>query len=51
MEKYLQELNPERWTNVNIVWMTVLLEHILLLIKVVIASLINDVPSSVIEAE
>ena len=49
--KFLEDQNPERWTEVNIVWLSIGLEHILLLLKIVIASYISDVPHSVALSE
>jgi hypothetical protein len=39
------------WTRSNVVLLIVAVEHALLLVKVFLATIINDVPSSVIAAE
>ena len=47
----MEDRNPARWTEVNIVWLSICLEHILLLLKIVIAAYVSDVPHSVAVAE
>lgn len=49
--KYMQEQDEEVWTVANIILLAVLVEHLLLFIKVIIANLIPDVPNKVIESE
>ena len=43
--------DPDYWTYANIIMFLVLIEHLLLFIKIVIAGLIPDVPRTVIEDE
>lgn len=50
MVSYLSETHPN-WTTTNIVLLTILIEHILIIFKVIIQTLITDVPKSVIKAE
>lgn len=49
--KYLESENEEFWTIEKILILAIIVEHALLFLKVVIAALIPDVPSSVIKSE
>lgn len=49
--KFMIGLDSEKWTTTNIILLIVLVEHVLLLLKVVIANLIDDIPTKVIAAE
>lgn len=51
LTKFLEEADLETWNHANIILFTILIEHLMILLKVVIGNLISDVPSSVLEAE
>lgn len=43
----MKEKNPEFWTDANLIIFVVILEHLILLIKVMADVVIDDVPRSV----
>lgn len=49
--KYMEGLDAELWSVKNIILLLILVEHLLLLVKVIIAALIPDVPSKVVKDE
>lgn len=51
LSKYLEERNEDYWSHTNVIFLTILIEHVLIVLKVVIQALIVDVPKNVIEAE
>ena len=50
-QKFMVAQDEDYWTYAKIIMFLVLIEHLLLFIKIVIAGLIPDVPRSVIEDE
>jgi len=51
LNQYLIKRDPLFWTRANIIFMAILMEHVVIGLKVVIAMIIPDVPAKVIEAE
>lgn len=49
--KFLEARNSSKWSAINIILLTICIEHLILLLKVLINVIISDVPNSVIEAE
>ena len=49
--QFLQKRNPNFWNRANIVLLALLVEHIIIGLKIVVALLIPDVPKSVQQAE
>ena len=49
--RYFKEKDPERWTRANIFIMAILVEHIVIGLKIVVALIIPDLPFSVTQAE
>ena len=50
-EEALADGNDVIWTNENIIWLLILLEHAILGLKVIISVLIPDVPQTVLFEE
>lgn len=49
--RYMSERNPNYWTRANVILATILIEHLVIALKVVIALIIPDTPFSVTEDE
>ena len=49
--RYMSERDPNYWTRSNIILFAILIEHLVIALKVVIALIIPDVPFSVTEDE
>ena len=51
MVRYMSERDPNYWTRANVILATILIEHLVIALKVVIALIIPDTPHSVTEDE
>lgn len=49
--KFMRYQDSDKWSEVNIILLTICIEHVLFMLKLVIAAAIPDVPTSVIKAE
>ena len=49
--RYMSERDPNRWNRANIILFAILVEHLVIALKVVIALIIPDVPHQVSEDE
>ena len=45
MVQYFKNRDPDYWNRANIILVCILMEHIVIFIKVIIAGIIPDVPS------
>jgi hypothetical protein len=51
LEKFLTKQDKTFWTNSNIIMLAIAIEHILFIIKYLVAVLTSDVPNSVLQRE
>jgi uncharacterized membrane protein len=49
--KFMRYQDADKWVEVNIILLAICIEHVLFMVKLVIAAAIPDVPNSVVEAE